>query len=148
MPPMGSKRSQLAQRKAKAQAKKPKSLAKKPKPPAKNLRDKETAGCRKRVPTCKARELDIAELASEEEGSNDANFVPSAIPLPDSDDGSSGTESEEPVPVEAPPKRARGRPPKKKEEAKGVYFADFLLLQTFIFYIYRICALGAFGSFR
>ena len=106
MPPMGSKCSQSAQRKAKAQAKKPKSLAKKPKPPAKNLSNKEMAGRRKWVPTHKARELDIAELASEEEGSDDANIVPSAIPLPDSDDRSSGTESEEPVPVEAPPKRA------------------------------------------
>ena len=92
MPPMGSNHSQSAQRKAKAQAKKQKSLAKKPKPLAKNLSDKETAGHRKWVPTRKARELDIAELASEEEGSDDANFVPSAIPLPDSDDGSSGTE--------------------------------------------------------
>ena len=90
MPPMGSKHSQSAQRKAKAQAKKPKSpakkpksLAKKPKSLAKNLSDKEMAGRRKRVPTCKARKLDIAELASEEEGSDNANFVPSAIPLPD-----------------------------------------------------------------
>ena len=74
--------------------------------PAKNLSDKEMAGCRKWVLMRKAHELDVAELASEEEGSDDANFVPSAIPLPDSDNGSSGTESEEPVPVEAPPKRA------------------------------------------
>ena len=127
MPPMGSKHSQLAQQKAKAQAKKPKSLAKKPKSPAKkpkspakkpkspakkpkslakNLSDKETAGRRKWVPMRKARELDIAKLASEEEGSDDANFVPSAIPLPDSDDRSSGTELEEPAPVKAPLKCA------------------------------------------
>ena len=55
----------------------------------------------------KACKLDIAKLASEEEGSNDVDFIPEAIPQPNSDDSSSSTKSEEPAPVKAPSKCAR-----------------------------------------
>ena len=87
--------------------------------------DWEIASHRKQVPTYKACELDIAEVASEEEGSNDADFIPEAIPLPNLDNRSSSTES---VPVEVPLKHGRGKPPKKKEEAKMHTLPDFHLL--------------------
>ncbi len=95
----------------------------------------ETGGRRKRILTSKAREFDILdELATSEDEGNDTDFFPEVIPLPDSDDTLSGTESDEPAPApaQAPPKRGRGRPPKTQAAAtKGnVFIVDFLSCRT------------------
>ncbi len=64
------------------------------------------------------------------------DFFPEVIPLPDSDDTLSGTESDEPAPAlaQAPPKHGRGRPLSLKTQAaatKGnVFVVDFLSCRT------------------
>src|SRR6266481_975697 len=135
---MASSRSVSAQRKTKAQKSQttrktalPKNAAK----PAANTSNMETGGRRKRILTSKACEFDILdELATSEDKGNDTDFFPAVIPLPDSDDTFSSTESDEPVPApaQAPPKHGRGRPPKTQAAAaKGnVFVVDFLSCRT------------------
>ena len=78
------------------------------------------------------------------------DFFPEVIPLPDSDDTLSGTESDEPAPApaQAPPKRGRGRPPKTQAAAtKGnVFVVDFLSCRTH--FTLQNLILGPFRSFQ
>src|SRR6266481_6077425 len=100
---MASSRSVSAQRKKKAQKSQttrktalPKNAGK----PTANTSNMETGGHRKRILMSKACEFDILdELATSEDEGIATDFFPEVIPLPDSDEMLSGTESDEPAPA-------------------------------------------------